>query len=180
MKTMREDNLVILRGFKPIEISNETYYPNKYYRSIALTEGDRTQILVFGKVFNKEHFDETFEFAHARVLRDWTEICLLKEGNKPLTKKAFNEQADVHVYGNRSSKIRIIYFRNSREPIYGFYVYNSTKAKDLKDAYEMYIETINGSTEYLDSKEIQFGNRGIPIAYGDLGVWKETPKPFIL
>jgi len=181
----REDNLIVLKGVKPIEYANETFYPNKYYNVITLEEKPFKQHLVKGKIFQDDKFNENFEDATKRVLRDWEMVGLRDlDTGKPITKTAFNKLADVHVYtgysGGRRTRIRIIYFRNSKNCIYGFYVYNSTKAKDLKDAYEMYIETFNGSTEYLDSQEIQFGNRGIPIAYGDLGVWKETPKPFIL
>ena len=178
---MRADNLVVLKGGRPIEYANEVFYPNKYYRVITLEEKPVRQHLVFGKVFRDDKFNEMFEYAHDRVMKHWEMIGLRNlHTGKPITKTAFNKLADVHVYTGNRVKIRIIFFRNSREVIYGFYTYNNTKAKDLKDAYKMYIKTFNGSTEYLDSGEIQFGNRGIPIAYGDLGVWKETPKPFIL
>ena len=57
---------------------------------------------------------------------------------------------------------------------------NSTKLSDIKESYHMYLDIISGLTDNLDDKSVQFGNCGIPLAFGNLRVWKNEPKKFIL
>lgn len=182
----RDNNLVVLKGKNGVTINHTEFYPNKYYRCITLSESeDNEQTLIYGEVFHKEQFNELFEYATDRTLRDWEAIGLLvkdkKDGvAKAISFTAFGKHADIHTYGRGRNKMRILYFRNSRECIYGFYPCNYTKVNDIRESYNMFLDTVLGNSEHLDDKSIQFGNRGIPLQYGDLRVWKETPKPFLI
>lgn len=181
---MRKNNLAIIKSDSPFMRFQSLFEPNKFYRSIQLSEGDdNAQILITGEVFTQVEFNELFEYATDRVLRDWNEIGLLKNG-KALSFTAFGKQADINEYTSffmgRRTKMRILLFRTSKDIIYGFYPTNVTKLGDIKESYQWYLDTVTGITEHLNDKLIQFGNRGIPMSYCNLGVWKETPKPFVL
>lgn len=68
---MKKDSLVILKTTEPLILETDTLRPNKFYRCIELTENGKTEMLVYGCVFDKETFDKNFELAYERVLRDW-------------------------------------------------------------------------------------------------------------
>jgi hypothetical protein len=87
---------------------------------------------------------------------------LIVNGN-PIKKKEFKEYLDIHSYGNNK-----VGFLGHRERIYGFYLNYSNKLDTLNDAYEIFIEVINGQMVYFDRETIQFGNCGIPIGGGRL------------
>lgn len=186
--TLREDNLVVLKGDDGFMQHQSEFFPNKYYRSIKLSEDDNAQILVFGEIFTQTQFDEKFEYATDRVLKDWASIGLIKvDGGglvKALSFTAFSKLADIHTYKGyfmgRTTKMRIILFRTCKEIMYGFYPTNATKLNDLRESYQWYLDTVGGKDEYLDDKSIQFGNRGIALSYGDLGVHKKKVEPFVL
>ena len=63
---MRIDNIVILKGQKELKFETDVLKPNTLYRSIQLSEGAVTQILVYGIVFDKETFDASFKYASVR------------------------------------------------------------------------------------------------------------------
>ena len=186
---MRKDNLVVIKSENPfIKCIHTEFFPNKYYRCIQLSEGgDNAQYLIYGEVFTLVEFNELFEYATDRVLKHWANIGLLKvdEGGlvKGISFTAFGKLADIHeyigYYSGRKTKMRILFFRNSKEVIYGFYPTNVTKLGDIKESYQWYLDTVSGITEHLDDKSIQFGNRGIPLSYKPLGVWKGIVKPFV-
>lgn len=94
--------------------------------------------------------------------------------NKVISFAGFKKLVDVHDYGNGRNPFRIIILRNSRENIFGFYPMQDTMAKNLTESYEMLcslVNTVDSSNDFdlsmLDD-DIQFGNCGIPISYGNL------------
>ena len=95
--------------------------------------------------------------------------------NKPISFAGFKKRADVHEYGRGRNPLRIIYVGQPRQNLFGFYPMRDTKANNLKDAYHMYLELVNMSSDSDDYPlslidDIQWGNCGIPISYGDLRV----------
>jgi len=174
----------VIKGEKGFQWHQSEYLPNKYYRSIQLSEGDNVQILVQGEVFTFEEFETKFEYATERVLGHWKDISLLKENGKPISFTAFGKLADIHSYTGRYNGrrvvMRILIFRNCKEVMYGFYPSNVTKLNDIREAYQWYLDTVEGSYEHLADKSIQFGNCGIALSYGDLRVWKTEVEPFVL
>ena len=165
---MDKTNLVVLRGDKALEFQTDTMYPNTYYRCLKVEENDNEQYLVYGIVFDKTGFNENFEYAYDRVMRDWESIGLIKKG-KLVSKKSFNELASVHLYGKQSNNLRIIFFGLPKECMYGFYPrFRENQAKQLLTIYQWCINVINGDMNYFDFDFIQFGQNGIPISYGNL------------
>jgi hypothetical protein len=69
-----------------------------------------------------------------------------------LLEKEFKEYLDIHSYGN--NKVRVL---GHRERIYGFYLNYSNKLDTLNDAYEIFIEVINGQMVYFDRKLYSLG-----------------------
>jgi hypothetical protein len=167
---MNKGNLVVLRGDKALEFETDTMYPNKYYRCLKLEENGIEQYMVYGIVFDKEGFEANFEFAYYRIMRDWERIGLTIGGSL-IGRTAFKELANVHLYGKQSNNLRIIFFGLPKECMYGFYpIYSENKAKQLEAIYKWCIQVMGGYTGYFDQENIQFGNCGIPLSYGDLRV----------
>jgi len=156
--------LVVLKTAITATKGNTIFKANHFYRCIEVDNG----YVVFGEWFDKREFDSLFEDAMAKVMRDWLSIGLLKKDFKPISKNAFKELADVHFCGRRS--LKVLYFKNSRECIYGFYSTYVQKEEAIKEAYEWYLETLNGNYDHLDSTSICFGNCGIPLVYSKLRI----------
>ena len=163
---METENLVVLKGTEPVYMNTGVVKPNHFYRHIELSEGKRKEHLVFGFVFSDKEFNDLFELAHTRVLRDFKAIGILPESGKPISKSAFTKLADIREYG----KLRVWYFRNSRERIYGFYPMQGNKIENAIECYRWYLDLINGKMDSLDDGDVKFGNCGIPLAYGGLRV----------
>jgi hypothetical protein len=166
---MNKTDLVILKGSNELKFKTDTLYPNTYYRCIKLEENGVVQYLVYGINMDDEFFKEHFEFAYDRIMRDWEQIGLVKNG-KPITKKDFKELANVHTYGKQNQNLRIMFFGHPKEGMYGFYpTVSENKAKQLDRLYSWYLLILtNGNMNYFDQNNIQFGNKGIPLSYGSL------------
>ena len=166
---MTSKNLVILKGNKEIPFKTDVLKPNTNYRCIEIEEATTKQFMVYGIVFDEKTFNKMFKYLHQQVISEWVTLGLIKN-NKPISKTAFKELASVHQYGKRNNNLRIIYFySNPKELLYAFYPpIKDTKARDLDYAYRMYLNVMTGCVDYIDSEDIQRGNSGIPISYGDI------------
>jgi len=165
---MTTDSLVILKNSEQLEFETCTFRPNHFYRH----RKNETQHLVHGVIFDDKKFNELFELAHTKVLRDFKAIGLLPENNKPVSKTKFTSLADIHLYGRNSRTGKNIwFFRKFKDMIYGFYPMQGTKVENQKECYQWYLELIEGNVSCLDEADVQFGNTGIPIGYGNLRVW---------
>ncbi len=160
---MNKENLVVLKGSIQLEFETDVIKPNVYYRCVAI---QKKEYLVYGIIFSHDKFNELFEFAQDRVLRDFKELGILKEDNTPVSKSLFTKEADIHEYG----KLKVWYFRNTRERIYAFYPMQGSKIENQKECYQMYLDIINGDVESLDNKDVKFGNCGIPLTYDSLRI----------
>ena len=172
MSNVNKDNLVVLKSRTTSLISEgtqTTFIPNKHYRCLSITENDRTEYLVYGVVFSKEAFESLFEFLHDRMMNEWSENGLLPM-MKPLSKSAFVEVLDVHQYGKGKNKYWIGFAGNKMDGLWAFQCLcqGDTKARFLKQAYEMYQSALNGDMEDIDDELLQRGNSGIPLSFGDI------------
>ncbi len=174
----RQDYLVCLKGNTAgfsVAHCNTEFIPHKAYRCIELSEGNQTEMLVNGVVFDKEEFEQLFEYVLDRAKRHFAQLGLLIDG-EPVTKNKFKGLADIHQYGRGKSMLNIIFFHgffDNDKVMYGFYPIckGDSKARCINNAYDMFIEFLNGESDDFDCGDIQFGNRGIPICYGDIGSW---------
>ena len=90
---------------------------------------------------------------------------------KPISKTAFKKLADIHTYSSRVETLKIWYFRSgnyANKIIYGFYPEQDTAKNNLDDCYAIYMSTLKGYMHQYEAMNLQFGNCGIPIAYGNL------------
>jgi hypothetical protein len=139
---MKKENLVILKGTEKQAFKTDTILPNKHYRCICLTEGKRSEYLVYGIVFDKDDFNRLFELSHTRVMRDFKTLGIVTENGKPISKSLFTYLADKHKYGTWKNALQIWLFRSSRELIYGFYPTQGTKLEAQKECYQWYLDII--------------------------------------
>src|ERR1035437_10704112 len=91
-------NLVVLKADKELFICNELFKPNRNYRCISIEENKRIEHLVYGVVFDEKTFNETFEYSYDRIMKHFKLVGLIGKDNIPLTKTAFEKQADIHTY----------------------------------------------------------------------------------
>lgn len=165
---MNKDNLVILKASNELKLGSDTIYPNKYYRCLKDEEKGNARFYVDGINMSKDFFDEYFELAYDRIMRDWERIGLTKDG-KLISKTAFKELASVHTYGKQTNNLRIMFFGFPKECMYGFYpIYSENKTKQLDGIYEWCKQVMDGNMNYFDTNHIQYGNKGIPLCYGAL------------
>lgn len=168
---MKKENLVILKGKSTlISQCGTRIEPNKNYRCIEVSDETHSEFLVYGIVFDEKAFKELFVYLHDIVMSEFNDIGLL-DNMKPISKAQFKERASIHQYGRGKDMLNVMYFyTNPKECIYGFYpqFQGDSKAKCLENAYEMYKDLLNGEMDDFDCKDIQRGNCGIPLIYGDL------------
>lgn len=147
--------------------STETtnFEPHTAYRCIELSEGDQSEMLVFGVVFNKEAFNDLFEYAHTRIMRHFEKIGLVVNG-KPISKKAFIERAFDVKYGKGNGSFWTLYFyTHPKEIMYRFSPKwaGGSKAVVMTNFYNSFIDLVNGDTSQVDEELIEFGNCGLPL-----------------
>jgi hypothetical protein len=97
------------------------------------------------------------------------ELGLITETGEPISFAKFKKLVDIHQYGLGKRRVFIFFILNSRENIFGFYPPTTNRPEMLKIAYDYLLDTITTEMkqEYLDGN-VQWGNCGIPLAYGDL------------
>lgn len=162
-------NIVILKSTTDVYIEGFPYNAGRGYRCIH-NEVDGTYI-VNGYGYSEKTFNKYFQYMYQVVMDEFLTLGLVKENNKPITKKAFFELLDVHVYGRGANKDYIGFvFKSPKDIIYGFYAsyYASTKAEFKKEVYSYYLELVNGSMDNIDNDLIQRGNCGVPTGYRGL------------
>ena len=167
---MQAKDLVVLKVSENVMFETETFRTNINYRCCRLTENNVTQYLVFGIVFDEETFNRLFETTHERMIRDFTEMGLIKSNGKPVSKSKFSQIASHHNYGSGSRKLGVWYVNKNSNFIYGFYPYQGNKQEQLKECYEYFLDILKGEMDSVDSDDVCFGNCGIPIYYKKLRV----------
>lgn len=169
---MKRENLVVLKGQSNFIIRETltTFEANKHYRCIEMKEGNVVEYLVYGVKFAPELFNEMFEFVYDRILREFNELGLVKDGKYAISKSAFRERMDLHQYGRGKGKLFIGFFGNKMKGLFGFYPVFSgdTKAKFITNAYDHYLQLLDGKMDVIDNEYIQRGNSGIPLSFGDI------------
>lgn len=163
---MNKTNLVVLKTSEPLIWETEHFALNQVYRCLEPVEsGDEDNYMINTEWFTQEEFDMYFEFAHDRVMRDWTQLNLLKDG-KAISFAEFKRRVDVHTYGKQTNNVRIGFVGISKENFYKFYPpYDGNKQIQLKQMYDMYQYTIDENMYYLDNRGIQFGTFGAHVSY---------------
>lgn len=163
---MEKHNLVVLKTPEPLFWEGERFDLNKVYRCFTPPEnGSDGMYMINAEWFSQEEFDLYFEFAYDRVIRDWNELNLLKDG-KAISYAEFKRRVNVHTYGKQTNNLRIGYVGISKQNFYKFYPdLDGNKELQLKDMYNMYQYVLNGNMYYLDNHCIQFGSFGIGISY---------------
>ncbi len=196
MFEIEKENLVVLKPNAEglWTVGGEGFDDNIFYRCLVDRDENDTVVnyMINGFNVNTYDFEKNFELAHTRIMRDWQQCSLLNPEGKKLTKTAFVKQLDVHCYTGYSygecRKIRtyVGYGMWSTPETTGFELYSfdpmirENKRDFLNSVYRMYLATIEGNMEYIDDKEICYGNAGKPISYAKPKIVVRTENTFIL
>ena len=92
------------------------------------------------------------------------------DNNKPLSYSGFKNRASVHKYGKN---YKVVFVGHPRQNLFGFYVMWGTDSDVMKEAYELYVSLVKGDMTGYNEGDIQWGNCGIPISYGELRSYVE-------
>lgn len=144
---------------------NTTYKINTNYRVSFDEKG--TGRLVYGEWMTKKQFDKRFEL-YIPILQERLKSIGLILNGKPAPFRVFKKLVDIHNYGTGKRTIKIIFIGHPKENMFGFYPMQGANPVVLKEAYEMFVALAKGEFEDVDCRNIQWGNCGIPICYGDL------------
>lgn len=165
-------------GFTNIGIP---FKPHTPYRCMIAEDNDEKEFLVYGEVFDEKTFNELFEFAYNRIMRHFETLGLVhistNGGIKPIGKKEFIERGYAVKYGKgKDSFWTLYYYTHPKELMYRFSPTFSggSKAVQMTNLYNDFIELVNGNLQAIDDNEIEFGNCGLP-----LGQYKELDVRFV-
>lgn len=87
------------------------------------------------------------------------------QDNMPISYSGFKNRASIHRYGNQW---KIVFIGQPKHNLFGFYVMYGNDTKVMKEAYEMFVRLVKGDMESYENDDVQWGNCGIPIGYGNL------------
>lgn len=93
--------------------------------------------------------------------------------SKPLSYSGFKNRASVHKYGKN---YKVVFIGHPRQNLFGFYTMYGTDSDVMREAYEMYLSLVNGDMSGYNDGDIQWGNCGIPISYGDIRSYADENK----
>ena len=85
--------------------------------------------------------------------------------NKPIAYSGFKNRASVHKYGKR---YKMVFLGHPKKNLFGFYVTFDNDTTVMKEAYEMFLNLISGDMVDYNFEDVQWGNAGIPLSYGNL------------
>lgn len=85
--------------------------------------------------------------------------------NTPLSYTGFKNRASVHKYGG---KYKIVFVGLPKSNLFGFYTMYGSDSKVMKEAYDMYWKLVKCDMENYNEGDVQWGNCGIPLGYGNL------------
>jgi serine/threonine-protein kinase RIO1 len=90
---------------------------------------------------------------------------LIEFGLDKVNKKEFSKLIDFHQYGNGKHKLFIGFIKRDSKNVIAFYPSTSNKVSMLNECYSLLESALRNEDTDTD---IQFGDCGIPIKYGDL------------
>lgn len=168
---MYPENSLCVAKVESVELAFSQFKTDKFYR--VSFDADQKGCIVFGEWMPIEKFEQFFELVVPLLQKKLATLL----GDKKVSFAEFKRRANVHVYGRGLRASRIVFIGSPKENLFGFYPMQSNKAESLKESYEYYLRLLDGDFEVIDDKDVQWGNCGIPIGYGDLrkqGVYEPT------
>lgn len=96
------------------------------------------------------------------------DLGLTQENGKAIGYGAFKNKSSIMKYGKGKLPLKIVIAGKPKENLFGFYVMRDTDAIVMKEAYDMLVKLANGSIEDYEDGNLQWGDAGIPLSYGNL------------
>ena len=87
------------------------------------------------------------------------------QNGKPISYSGFKNRASVHRYGKT---YKIVFVGHPKQNLFGFYTMYGNDSEVMKEAYDMFIRLVKGDMTDYNYNDVQWGNAGIPLGYGDL------------
>ncbi len=102
---------------------------------------------------------------HAQAMQSFKALMLVDQYERPIPFKNFKNISSIHRYGN---KYKVLYVGHPKKNLWGFFLIWDNDMGFSKEAYKVFVKTVAGDMSFIEDKELQHGNAGIPISYGDL------------
>jgi hypothetical protein len=106
---------------------------------------------------------------HKEAIQKFKKLGLVNKDGFPVSLTGFKNRASIHKYGN---KLKVVFVGLPKENMWGFYVMYDNDNIVMKDAHKMFLKLVGGDMSDFQAKDVQWGNAGIPLKYGDLRVTK--------
>jgi hypothetical protein len=148
----------------PKDLERHDFEIGKVYR---VCDGENGWKFVNGMQMIGYLYKDNFISLAPEMVKIFKKLHMLKEDGSPLSKTAFKQRASIHKYGKY--KIFHFYCENPKELMTSFYPMNGNVTDQVNECYEYYLSILNGDVTPIDDKDVQIGNSGIPIGYGDIG-----------
>ena len=87
------------------------------------------------------------------------------ETNKPISYSGFKNRSTIFKYGK---KYKTVFVGQPKQNLFGFYTMWGNDTEVMKEAYDMFVSLVKGDMSYYNDKDIQWGNAGMPLEYGNL------------
>lgn len=105
------------------------------------------------------------KLTHKQLLKNIKKLNLIDGDGTPVLYSQFKNRATIHRYG---SKWKIVFIGLPKVNLFGFYVMYNIDSVVMKEAYNNFIALVHGDMELYKDEDVQWGNAGIPIVYGNL------------
>jgi hypothetical protein len=126
-------------------------------------------IFIFVLSLNHNQNSIIMRLSNEALMEKLKALSLIDENGNPISFSKFKKLVDIHQFGSGSKRLFIFFIGNPKENLIGFYPPTDARPEMMKICYQYLVDTITTDIkqEYLDGN-IQWGNCGIPIGYGDL------------
>ena len=126
-------------------------------------------IFIFASDYLTNQNSITMRLSNEALMEKLKALGLIDENGNAISFSKFKKLVDIHQLGIGRKRLFIFIIGNPKENLIGFYPPTDTRPEMMKICYQYLVDTITTDIkqEYLDGN-IQWGNCGIPIGYGDL------------
>lgn len=126
-------------------------------------------IFIFASDYLTNQNSITMRLSNEALMEKLKALGLIDENGNAISFSKFKKLVDIHQLGIGRKRLFIFIIGNPKENLIGFYPPTDARPEMMKICYQYLVDTITTDIkqEYLDGN-IQWGNCGIPIGYGDL------------
>jgi len=142
------------------KLPNCEFQNGHIYRHLEI-EDWKEEHMVYGVIFDNKTFKECFESYTDIVVEKAKELFYVN--GKPMTKKAFREMADIHVYSGHNFRQKVLFFGHPKRNCFAFKV-EGANPKIINEVYDIMKWFCIGEISEIVNGSAKSFNSGIPLS----------------